>query len=244
MMSLQYFAVFLLAGFIIGEAIVSLRRCELRPQAWLGIAVGIVPLIVDWPLLQAIGTYYAAGFWSKPRLELIPQSYDTLLLLHSSVAIGFAIVLASILTIGMLRALRADSASRRTSIENEVPSVTSLVDPGLAGVLVVFLLSPILMTIAARLVGAGMQDRYAMAPLVSAVAICTGILAVRISRRFAACVLAILLLAFGVNTTVSTLRWRDTTIDANLVQYRVPASWLESARDRDLPSSSRMACTT
>jgi Xaa-Pro aminopeptidase len=61
------------------------------------------------------------------------------------------------------------------------------------------------------------------------------VLAVRIGRHFAAGVLAILLLAFGFNTLVSALRWRDTTIDTNLAQYRVPQSWLESARDRDLP---------
>jgi 4-amino-4-deoxy-L-arabinose transferase-like glycosyltransferase len=235
LMSLHYYAVFLLAGFVVGEGIVSLRRRSFRLQVWLGLAVGIVPLVVSWPLLQAIRTYYAAGFWSKPELELIPQSYDALLFEHSSVAIGFAFVLASILAVGILRGLTTDLFTRRTSLGNDFSSTTSIVDPGLSGVLVVFLLSPMLMTIATKLVAAGMQDRYAMAPLVSAVAICTGIFAVRIGPRVASCLLAILLLAFGVNTTLSALRWGDTGIDANLAQYQVPPGWLESARERDLP---------
>jgi len=235
MMSIHYYAVFLLAGFIVGEAIVSLRRRAVRPLVWLAMALGCVPLIVSWPLLESIRAYYGAGFWSKPRLELLPQSYDMLLFLHASVAIGFALVLAAILLAGLARDMRHNSRTHRPSVERNLHRATSLVDPGLAGVLVVFLLSPILLTIAATVVAAGMQDRYAMAPLVTAVSICTGVLAVRIGRRFAVGVLAILLLAFGFNTLVSALRWRDTTIDTNLAQYRVPQSWLESARDRDLP---------
>jgi hypothetical protein len=235
MMSLHYYAIFLLAGIVAGEAIVSLQRRVLRPQVWLGIAVGMVPLIVTWPLLQAISRYYGASFWSKPQLGLIPQSYDTLLFLHSSVAIGFAFALALILTFGIVRRLRSDPPTSRADIGIDASAATCFIDPGLAGVLVVFLLSPVLMTMAAKLVVAGMQERYAMAPLIVAVAICTGILSIRIGQRFAMCVLAISLLAFGLNTTVAALRWRDSSIDANLAQYQIPPGWLESAKDRDLP---------
>jgi hypothetical protein len=234
-MSLHYYAVFSLGAFIAGEVITSLHHRSFRPQVWFGIFVGILPLLGFWPLIQAIRTYYAAGFWSKPQLDLIPQSYDSLLFLRSNLGAGFAFLLLLVLIIGISRTMRSDSRAFRTRIGNRMPSTANSVDPGLAGVLVVLLLSPVLMTVAAILVGAGMSDRYAMAPLVTAVAIGTGILTARMGPRIASFVLAMLLISFGVSTALSGIHWRESTIDTNVAQYQLPPSWLRLSKDRDLP---------
>ena len=219
-MSLHYYATFALGAFIAGEAVVAIRLRLLRPQVWLGILAGTLTVLSFWPLARAISAYYAAGFWSKPQLALIPQSYDTLIFLHSNLGIGLALILLVFLIVEALGAL-AGTQKR--------------VEPGLATVLALFLLSPALMTLAATIFGAGMSDRYAMAPLLTAVAIAAGVLAVRMGPTVASCVLAVLLIAFGSSTVQATISWGDTTLGSNLAQYRVPLGWLQLSRDQDLP---------
>jgi hypothetical protein len=234
-MSLHYYAVFALGAFTAGEVILSLYQHSLRPQAWFGMLVGFVPLIVFWPLIQATRAYYAAGFWSKPQLDLIPQSYDNLLFVRSNLGIGLAFILLLVMSVGISQNMAGESHVFRLSIGRWMPGVAKPVDPGLATVLILFLLSPVLMTVSAGLVGAGMSDRYAMAPLVTAVAIGTGIVATRTGPKMAVFVLALLVISFGVSTVVSGVTWREDTLDAELAQYQLSPDWLQLSSDMELP---------
>ncbi len=91
------------------------------------------------------------------------------------------------------------------------------------------------MTVGAQLVGAGMSDRYAMAPLVTAFAIASGLVTARMRSRIASCVLAVLLLAFGVGGVLSVVDWRADALDAGLAQYELPSGWLQLSEDKNLP---------
>lgn len=234
-MSLHYYTLYSLAAFVGGEVLSSVHRRAVRPTLWFGLVLAALPFVLSWPLLQAIRAYYAAGFWSKPQLDLIPQSYDNLLTLHSDLAIVFVFLLLPVLIVAIVQTRTNEAAVYRTSVGKYVLSAAKCFEPGLAGILAGFLLSPAVMTAASIIVGAGMSDRYAMAPLVTAVAICTGVTTVKIGSRLASFFAALLIMSFAVSTLLDGLRSTETTIGASLAQYQLPPDWLRLSENSGLP---------
>lgn len=96
----HYLAIFALVPFALAEAAFAWKMRRLRWAAWLGLACGVVPLLVLWPVLSDYRHYYGSHFWrgTEPTLANIANVYGSFFnLLYP---LGFAI--AAVAALGVL----------------------------------------------------------------------------------------------------------------------------------------------
>lgn len=73
--SFHYYAVFAIVPFAAAEAIYSWQASRVRWPVWVALAVGISPIAVFRLHLSAFRSLFSEGFWAKPSLAAVRESY-------------------------------------------------------------------------------------------------------------------------------------------------------------------------
>ena len=149
--AVHYYTVFALAPFGAAEVVRVVRTRQIRWPVWAAFISGGLPLLLMWPLLNGLRTYYGANYWSTPSIGKVLSTYDTLLGIGSGGGLGLALALGVAL-LGLL----GRAASRGSTSTDPWPPPESLV-------LVLGLLGlPVVVVSIAWLMGGGYTDRYAL----------------------------------------------------------------------------------
>jgi hypothetical protein len=188
--SFHYFACLLVIAIAGGEIVRS--RSERRPDVWIALAAGLLPLIACLPLLRA-GSAYGAAFWTRPSPGQILYTYRLFL---------FPTILPAAIGLGVWSLL----AIRRNAQGDNQGDVRAIARDELAVCLALFLLPAIALALA-YVVG-GYHARYAIVMVLGlAGAVAAALASSRSSRvvALAACVLATWVTARGAVAVIPLL---------------------------------------
>jgi hypothetical protein len=70
----HYFAVFAIIPFGLAEAVLSLSTRRVRWNVWTALACGTLPLMICWPLLGAMKTFYGANAYARVNLSQVSEA--------------------------------------------------------------------------------------------------------------------------------------------------------------------------
>ena len=146
-----YFAIFAVLPFALAEVVVLIETRRIRWQAWLAFVFCSLPLIIFWPLLLHMRTYYGSRYWvPTASVASLPKFYGSYLFLGAAYAGALIAVLAAgVIGSHFLRRWQGLSKTK-----------TSWVD----GALILTLLAlPIISLVVTRIMRAGMLDRHVLA---------------------------------------------------------------------------------
>jgi Dolichyl-phosphate-mannose-protein mannosyltransferase len=144
-----YLAIFAVLPFALSEVVVSIETKQIRWQAWIAFVFCGLPLIICWPLLSHMRTYYGSRYWvSTASVASLPKFYGSYLLLDAP----YAGALIAVLSAGVIGShfLRRQEQSK------------SKADGAL---ILTFLALPIIALIVTTIMRAGMLDRYVLATI-------------------------------------------------------------------------------
>lgn len=147
-----YLAAFAVLPFALAEAVVSIETKRIRWQAWLAFVFCSLPLIIFWPLLSHMRTYYGSHYWvPTASVASLPKFYGAYLFLGAAYAGGLIVFLSA----GVIGShfLRRHEQSKSKTIR---------VDSAL---ILTFLALPIIALVATTTMRAGMLDRYVLATI-------------------------------------------------------------------------------
>ncbi|PYU72352.1 MAG: hypothetical protein DMG49_07775 [Acidobacteria bacterium] len=82
--SLHYFAVFAFLPFLLAEVVQYGMTRQMRPNVWIALLSGFVPLAYSMPVLTALKRNFGAHIWSKPTVEIALNSYSWYFLTYES----------------------------------------------------------------------------------------------------------------------------------------------------------------
>jgi 4-amino-4-deoxy-L-arabinose transferase-like glycosyltransferase len=151
-LTLNYYAVFALVPFALAELALLLSARQFRWSVWLALACGAIPLAFLWPLLAQNKKYYGSLPFAKPTLSAIVHIYGSIF--GTSPPWGVAIVAVMSLFLFGIIAFRKGKETGTESLTN-----TSLHET----VLVLALLAlPVICYLLARILHAGMSERYVL----------------------------------------------------------------------------------
>jgi hypothetical protein len=154
--SLHYYTVFAMVPFGLAEAVVTLEKRKFRWRVWAALALGMVPLVVFWPLLSNLRAYYGPHLWSRYSLSSIPETYGYFFLTGGAFGTAAAVVSAA----GVIGSLRRRGAATSPEAEGQESDMGE-------GVLVLTLLAlPFVAFAATWILHGAMVDRYALAAVV------------------------------------------------------------------------------
>jgi uncharacterized membrane protein len=147
-----YFAIFAVLPFALAEVVVLIETKRIRWQAWLAFVFCGLPLIIFWPLLSQMRTYYGSRYWvPTASVTSVPKFYGSYLFLGAAYA-GALIVVLSAGVIGS-HFLRRQEQSKSKTIRVDGALILS------------FLALPIIALVVTRIMRAGMLDRYVLATI-------------------------------------------------------------------------------
>jgi hypothetical protein len=152
---LHYYAIFALVPFGIAECVYLLKGRRFRWQTWAALVIGALPLVFLWPLLSALKNYFGEHYWTFFGLTDLVKVYGSLLWTTTATGAGIAaICIAGVVVPSLWPRLLDSSAPEKTCGE-------------LAEALLVlgFLLLPVVVFVATKIMHGAMLDRYAIAML-------------------------------------------------------------------------------
>jgi len=121
---LHYYAVLAMIPFGLAEAVVLVKTRRFRWVVWSALAVGAVPLILQWKLLTSHKTHYGAHFWAHLSFTELPKTYGEFFLGPSHFGGGILVLSVAAVVWTYLRA-RADKKLEGLEAE-ELAEVTLL----------------------------------------------------------------------------------------------------------------------
>jgi hypothetical protein len=222
--SSHYYGVFVLMPLALGEAVRTVTRRRLDIAVWAALAISVVPLAWDLPLIKA-GTAYSGAFWSPPRWVNLPDFYQDLLF-PALVPVGAILTLAAIHRAALGQdASSGDDDERRTLPLHELAAIAGFVLIPLAGIM------------AAKLVTGAFVNRYALAAVIG-VSLLAGLATELAFRRRP--VLRVLVAAclagwFVLSQARELIEPSDVSMPVNPGSIARPGEWVAALRDRDLP---------
>jgi len=181
----QYYSVFALFPLAVAESAFFLQSRRLRLGVWSGLACGMIPLIVFWPMLSLLKKYYGAHFWAQPSLTGVLGFFGWFLNLSPY----WGVAVAGAATVGVIAILVSECAGKNFA-SRELPGNFH------ENVLILALLAmPLAAFIAMKVTHGGLTERY-MLPAGLGVPFALGWLLHRTNGR----VLAVfgILLCFGL----------------------------------------------
>ena len=147
-----YFAIFAVLPFALAEVVVLIETRRIRWQAWLAFVFCGLPLIIFWPLLSHMRTYYGSRYWvPTASVASLPKFYGSYLFLGAA----YAGALIAVLSAGVI-------GSHFLRRQGQSKSKTIRVDGAL---ILTFLALPIIALVVTRIMRAGMLDRYVLATI-------------------------------------------------------------------------------
>ncbi len=148
-----YFAIFAVLPFALAEVVVLIETKRIRWQAWLALVFSGLPLIIFWPLLSHMRTYYGSRYWvPTANVASLPKFYGSYLFLGAAYAGSLVAVLsAGVIAFHFVRRWQGLSQTKASQVD---------------GVLILtFLALPIIALVVTRIMRAGMLDRYVLATI-------------------------------------------------------------------------------
>jgi hypothetical protein len=219
--STQYYGVLVLLPLAVGEGVLSLIRRRFDIAVWAALAVSIVPLALQLPLIRA-GASYSSAFWSPPQWVNVPDFY-TDLLTPAIVPVAFILVLGGIYSM----MTGSDQGDAGTS----TPRVLPWHEVAAAGG---FIIIPVVCVVLAKVSTGAFVNRYAI-PAVIGFAVLVG--SATAFRRSAALRLVIAVSLTGWFLLSQAREFIEPTgfsMPVSQAQVNRATEWLAS-RDRDLP---------
>jgi hypothetical protein len=154
--SLHYLSVVSMVPFGLAEAALLLKTRKIRWLVWAALAMGIVPLLLQWKLLAANRAYYGPHFWAHFRFSDLPKTYGEFFLAHSSIGGAIAAVcLAAI--VGTYLWPRCNSAEDLQIDESAAETML------LIGFVTLPLIAYLLVTVIMR---SGLTSRYVLSTVI------------------------------------------------------------------------------
>jgi len=217
--SLHYYAIFAFVPFALGEIAHRWRTGRWRMGLCMALIGGATPLIVYWPLITVLREYYGPGFWSRPVWAQVLTYYDVNLELPYRIGLALAIGIS----IGVFRlGLTFSQGKRNASFPVPLEECVAVIG---------FILLPLCIYSAARLVNGGLTARYAL-PSLFGIAAGFGYLAWWFGKREATVLVVVLLSIMGVRE----LRyWTSGDRRAPAGPTALPNEVLEQADSTGLP---------
>jgi hypothetical protein len=93
--SLHYYAIFAMIPFWVAEGVALLTTKKFRWPVWAALLLGVLPLVVFWPLLMTIKSYYGPHMFAKPSLSAVRGYYATFFLMRDT-ALGLAVAVVAV----------------------------------------------------------------------------------------------------------------------------------------------------
>lgn len=157
--SFHYYGVFAIVPFALAEAVYWLQNRSVRWPCWIAFALGALPLILCWPLLRTMKTYYGSQTFGRPVASRLPQNYGSYFAADSIFVI--VLILLSIAVVGY--SLRAIGKVQKSDHEGKAPL------PEIA-MLFGFVALPLIVFVGALTTQGLMLDRYALAATIGVIA--------------------------------------------------------------------------
>lgn len=222
--SLHYFAVFALAAFAAAEVAFFLKTPRFRTGVWLGLACGLLPLMVCWPLLSNLRRNYGGHAWASPTLRHAGASYGWFFNIRNFYVNGFLAFLVVLLLI-CAALLLALPRTRKKWTANPLFH---------EHILILALLGlPFLTLVVAKIAHGEANYKYAM-PAALAIPLGLGCILSRLNRAVVTLTAIAILCAF----TVQEARFWPTR-QSRLAEFVPPMNVIELVIDRagrpDLP---------
>jgi dolichyl-phosphate-mannose-protein mannosyltransferase len=151
--SVHYYALFAMVPFGLAEAVLLFRTRRFRWPVWAALAAGTLPLLVFWPLLVKIKSYYGNNVFSRPILSKVPEYYGSYFLSDGAFGVALMLVAAAAIVRPLLWPRTADL--RETS-SRDTDAVEGTLLLGLIAL-------PFIVFVIVRLLHGGMVDRYTIA---------------------------------------------------------------------------------
>jgi hypothetical protein len=170
--SVQYYAVFALAPFVAAEAFRCFQTKSIRWGVWLAFLIGLVPLVLMWPLLANLKLYYGPHFWAHPSVFGTARMYGGFFQIPAPLGVAAATVLA--VAVALLP--NSNGPDSPAIAEIKVP------DRHLDVLWLALFALPIIGFVAAKVMHSGLIDRYVL-PAVLAIPIGFARTLPRLSRR-------------------------------------------------------------
>jgi hypothetical protein len=209
---MHYYAVLLVLPFCIAELALYAMERRVRTWVWLALALGVLPLLMYLPLIQA-NRRFASVFWGRPSMASLQES---LLFVISSAIVPICILALWAAAQALISRRGLEQARRRTTIPTrEFICVAGFIAIPLAAVMV------------ARLFTGAYTHRYAIPGLIGIcvlIAWCFGH-ATR-GRTRAAVGAAVCITVYFALWHVYLFRWSGTNDHGETVrwlQQRIPA---------------------
>ncbi len=147
--SSHYYAVLVLFPLAVGEMVRSFSQRHLDLAVWGAFVIGVTPLLLFLPLIEAARAY-SAHFWAQPRWGSIAEFYY-FLLIPAAFPLAAILIFAGVYrTPSPPRFNRADHPSRPTPPVHEIAAALG------------FVVMPAIAVILAKLVTGGFTYRYAL----------------------------------------------------------------------------------
>lgn len=181
----HHLAVMVLVCFGIAELVVAVTERRIRWMVWAAMALAVVPILVNLPLLVHYQNIYGRHFWSKPAWSQISTTYGTLAGLQDSTAQQALLILVVVLAAQLLNTY--------WNWERRLKEPFSLL--GELILTMSLLLYPVLLLVVAKIQNAGFHPRYAW-PAMLGIVFAAGGLIGRAPVKTARAVTAILLCFF------------------------------------------------
>jgi len=142
--------------FGLAEAVVFLGTRHFRWRVWAALAFGATPLLMSWPLLMKLRSFYGAHLWYHYVFASLPSTYGAFFLTDS--AFGAAVfVLAVAGVMGSHLLLRPGALAEGKVRDTDVAE----------GTLLLALVSlPIIALVGVTIMHAGMRDAYALSAVI------------------------------------------------------------------------------
>jgi hypothetical protein len=216
--SLHYYALFAFIPFALGELAYRWRTGRWRMGPCMALIGGATPLIAYWPLITVLQEYYGPGFWSQPVWAQVLTYYDLNLELPNRLGLALAIGTS----VGLIGVAAAISKDRRNTSPVPLEECVAVIG---------FILLPLCIYSAARLVNGGLTARYAL-PSVFGIAAGFGYLTWWFGKREATVLVVVLLSIMGVRE----LRyWTSGDARTPAGPTALPKEVLEQADSTGLP---------
>jgi hypothetical protein len=218
----HYYAVFAIGPFGLAESVLLMKEHRLRFGVWLALLFGTWPLVAFWPLLEGYKRHYGAHFSGHLSLDEAVRAYGWLFNLYPTHGIGLAATaLAAVLIYGLLRRRGLMAASLE-----EIPIQEQALALG-------FLVVPLVMYVAMRLVHGGLYPRYLLLTVLGFPLAASYILPV-LDRRLVALFSIMLFVSLGAQEAVFW-RWHLHSLGKSASPTEAVERLVRAAGYDDLP---------
>lgn len=205
----HYYALFGIVPFAAAEAVLYLKTKWVRPSVWIALACGLLPLILFWPLLARVKSYYAGTNWAPPTFVGTIGIYSWLFNLDSPFDRFFPIFTVQSIAIVLLTAIGAVCAisllvyqAVKARPEDEPFFHENILVAGFLGL-------PFVIFVAMKITNGGGAERY-MLPAILGISIAASYVLQRTRRSIVVLLGVSLLATFGIGELTSWITYRGT----------------------------------